>query len=137
MPYPEVEIPPMPREVFSHKDLDSCFNNPPCFYYFWRLSKGVKHVHLTPAGIQQISLLQEMYLCTYRLLFNLPHPMNHIRLMTGPGGLEDRHVPFCVATPLSPQLPLFNKGSTISVSWVSTTLFCSMFSAVIYSHPSY
>lgn len=91
MPYPEAEIPPMPREVFSHKGWDSCFNNPPCFYYFWRLSKGVKNVHLTPAEIQQISLLQEMYLCKYRIIFDPLHPVTHILLMTRRGGLEDRH----------------------------------------------
>lgn len=37
-------------------------------------------------------------------------------------------VPFYVAPPLSPHLPSFHKGSTISISWVSTKLFCSMFS---------
>lgn len=91
MPYPKVEMPPMLREVLSHKDLDSCFSNPPCFYYFWRLSKGVKHVHLTPAEIQQIPLLQKMYLCNYKIIFNLPHPMTHILLMSRPGGVEDRY----------------------------------------------
>lgn len=79
----------MPRKVFLLKDLDSCCNNPPCFSYFWRLSKGVKHVYLTPAEIQQISLLQKMYLCNYRINFNPPQPMTHVLLMSG--GLEDRH----------------------------------------------
>lgn len=37
-------------------------------------------------------------------------------------------VPFYVAPPLSPHLPSFHKGSTISISRVSTKLFCSMFS---------
>lgn len=89
MPYPGVEMPPMPRKVFLLKDLDSCCNNPPCFSCFWRLSKGVKHVYLTPAEIQQISLLQKMYLCNYRINFNPPQPMTHVLLMSG--GLEDRH----------------------------------------------
>lgn len=57
VPYLEAGMPPVPREALSHGDLDSCLNIPPCFYYFWRPSKGVKHVSLTPAEIQQISLV--------------------------------------------------------------------------------
>lgn len=80
-----------------------------------------------------LTSLQKMCLGAYGIIFNPPHPMTQMLLMSGPRGLECRNECslLCSTCLLPPQLPSFSKGSTISVSWRSTKVFCSTFSAVI------